>query len=186
MPGNRCSNCIAYNLDCTYVEAAKVGHQFPHPPSLSTPVKWTRYVCATCQYSFRHCYSPMPIVACFRHTLRMNLPIRTSGEMEFVSIAILSATVQTDSRAVVATLYAANPISSLSARPCPLTLNRCADASLRRNVVHLKGTFRLCRSCCQSESGRQCSYARFGQLRREFGEQTREDGGSPKSGINSP
>ncbi|VDB84043.1 unnamed protein product [Peniophora sp. CBMAI 1063] len=23
MPGNRCSNCIAYNLDCTYVEAAK-------------------------------------------------------------------------------------------------------------------------------------------------------------------
>ena len=123
-------------------------------PSLSTPVKWTRYVCATCQYSFRHCYSPMPIVACFRHTLRMNLPIRTSGEMEFVSIAILSATVRTDSRAVVATLYAANPISFLSTRPCPLTLNRCADASLRRNVVHLKGTYRLCRSCCQPESGR--------------------------------
>ena len=24
MPNNRCSNCIAYNLDCTYVEAAKV------------------------------------------------------------------------------------------------------------------------------------------------------------------
>ncbi|KAE9398887.1 hypothetical protein BT96DRAFT_957454 [Gymnopus androsaceus JB14] len=23
MPGNRCSNCIAYNFDCTYVEAAK-------------------------------------------------------------------------------------------------------------------------------------------------------------------
>ncbi|KIJ13153.1 hypothetical protein PAXINDRAFT_100848 [Paxillus involutus ATCC 200175] len=23
MPGNRCSNCIAYNLDCTYLEAAK-------------------------------------------------------------------------------------------------------------------------------------------------------------------
>lgn len=23
MPGNRCSNCISYNLDCTYVEAAK-------------------------------------------------------------------------------------------------------------------------------------------------------------------
>jgi hypothetical protein len=24
MPGNRCSNCIAYNFDCMYVEAAKV------------------------------------------------------------------------------------------------------------------------------------------------------------------
>ena len=24
MPGNRCSNCISYSLDCTYVEAAKV------------------------------------------------------------------------------------------------------------------------------------------------------------------
>ena len=24
MPGNRCSNCIAYNFDCLYVEAAKV------------------------------------------------------------------------------------------------------------------------------------------------------------------
>lgn len=24
MPQNRCSNCLAYNLDCTYVEAAKV------------------------------------------------------------------------------------------------------------------------------------------------------------------
>lgn len=24
MPGKRCSNCITYNLDCTYVEAAKV------------------------------------------------------------------------------------------------------------------------------------------------------------------
>lgn len=27
MPNNRCSNCIAYNLDCTYVEAAKVRHR---------------------------------------------------------------------------------------------------------------------------------------------------------------
>lgn len=24
MPGNRCSNCIAYNFECTYNEAAKV------------------------------------------------------------------------------------------------------------------------------------------------------------------
>ena len=24
MPGKRCSNCVTYNLDCTYVEAAKV------------------------------------------------------------------------------------------------------------------------------------------------------------------
>lgn len=24
MPGNRCSNCVTYNYDCTYVEAAKV------------------------------------------------------------------------------------------------------------------------------------------------------------------
>jgi hypothetical protein len=24
MPGNRCSNCVSYDLDCTYVEASKV------------------------------------------------------------------------------------------------------------------------------------------------------------------
>jgi hypothetical protein len=24
MPKNRCSNCVAYNFECTYVEAAKV------------------------------------------------------------------------------------------------------------------------------------------------------------------
>lgn len=24
MPGNRCSNCIAYSFECTYVEAARV------------------------------------------------------------------------------------------------------------------------------------------------------------------
>lgn len=24
MPGNRCSNCIAYSFECTYIEAAKV------------------------------------------------------------------------------------------------------------------------------------------------------------------
>ena len=24
MPNNRCTNCITYNLECTYVEAAKV------------------------------------------------------------------------------------------------------------------------------------------------------------------
>jgi hypothetical protein len=24
MPGNKCSNCIAYNYECMYVEAAKV------------------------------------------------------------------------------------------------------------------------------------------------------------------
>lgn len=24
MPGSRCSNCIAYNFECTYLEAAKV------------------------------------------------------------------------------------------------------------------------------------------------------------------
>ena len=24
MPGNRCSNCVSYSLDCTYVEASKV------------------------------------------------------------------------------------------------------------------------------------------------------------------
>lgn len=24
MPGNKCSNCIAYSFSCTYVEAAKV------------------------------------------------------------------------------------------------------------------------------------------------------------------
>lgn len=29
MPGNKCSNCIAYNYECTYVEAAKV--RLPHP-----------------------------------------------------------------------------------------------------------------------------------------------------------
>ncbi|KAG1759731.1 fungal-specific transcription factor domain-containing protein [Suillus occidentalis] len=51
MPGNRCSNCIAYNFECTYVEAAKVraplrnevpqrgtceAMGFPHPPQALT------------------------------------------------------------------------------------------------------------------------------------------------------
>ena len=29
MPGKKCSNCVAYNLDCTYVEAAKVRYRRP-------------------------------------------------------------------------------------------------------------------------------------------------------------
>lgn len=46
MPGNRCSNCIAYNLDCTYVEAAKVGNPVtpsPFMPSRSQPVNSSLY-----------------------------------------------------------------------------------------------------------------------------------------------
>lgn len=35
MPGNRCSNCIAYNYECSYIEAAKVR---PNPRSYRTLV----------------------------------------------------------------------------------------------------------------------------------------------------
>jgi hypothetical protein len=32
MPGNKCSNCSAYNFECKYEEAAKVcGHSFDLP-----------------------------------------------------------------------------------------------------------------------------------------------------------
>ena len=32
MPGNRCSNCISYSLDCAYVEASKVWFLSPQGP----------------------------------------------------------------------------------------------------------------------------------------------------------
>lgn len=28
MPENRCSNCVTYNYECTYIEAAKVSPNF--------------------------------------------------------------------------------------------------------------------------------------------------------------
>lgn len=38
MPGKRCSNCVTYNLECTYVEAAKVRYYRPQcrnrPPEM--------------------------------------------------------------------------------------------------------------------------------------------------------
>lgn len=37
MPGNRCSNCIAYSFECTYVEAAKVCPTF-YPVDLLAPI----------------------------------------------------------------------------------------------------------------------------------------------------
>lgn len=36
MPGNRCSNCIAYNFECSYIEAAKVSTS--HQSSFRTDV----------------------------------------------------------------------------------------------------------------------------------------------------
>ena len=36
MPGNRCSNCIAFHFQCTYVEAAKVRPPF-YPVSILAP-----------------------------------------------------------------------------------------------------------------------------------------------------
>lgn len=37
MPGNQCSNCIAYSLECTYVEAAKVCPVLPGGVGVLTP-----------------------------------------------------------------------------------------------------------------------------------------------------
>ncbi|KAH9847217.1 fungal-specific transcription factor domain-containing protein [Lenzites betulinus] len=39
MPGNRCSNCVSYRLECTYVEAAKVRVRCPavRPGAISRP-----------------------------------------------------------------------------------------------------------------------------------------------------
>jgi hypothetical protein len=43
MPGNRCSNCAAYSLKCTYVETAKVerGHASIFRYSNSSLETWT-------------------------------------------------------------------------------------------------------------------------------------------------
>ena len=30
MPGNKCTNCVTYNHECTYVEAAKVSYSHPY------------------------------------------------------------------------------------------------------------------------------------------------------------
>ena len=36
MPNNRCTNCITYNLECTYVEAAKVRCSPERKPTVLT------------------------------------------------------------------------------------------------------------------------------------------------------